>query len=379
MRAEAELLPGAAFVAALAGLPAMGPARLAALLGRWRPQEAWDRVRAGAAHLDPDVARAARRLPPSVAARWRQESARVDVAANWADHAAAGVAVVARGETGYPAPLEDDPEPPPVVFHRGRLPALERPRVAVVGTRRCTHAGRSTARRLGHDLAAAGVCVVSGLASGIDAEAHEGALAAMAAAPAAVVGTGLDVVYPRRNDDLWRRVAAVGVVLSEYPLGTRPEAWRFPARNRIIAALADVVVVVESHVTGGSLHTVDAALERGRAVMAVPGPVRSPASAGTNDLLAAGSAIVRDAGDVLVVLGLDAGAERRGRSETPDDVEPAETSLLAALGWEPATIDQIAMRTGQPVGAVAVELSRLEADGHVVHDASWFRRVERRQ
>ncbi len=377
MRPQAGALPPAAFVVALAGLPGMGPARLAALLARWQPREAWERVRAGVAYLDAEVAGAARRLPPSVVSRWRQESVHFDVAAHWASYDVAGVAVVSRGDRGYPAALVDDPEPPPVLFHRGRLEALEHPRVAVVGTRRCSYAGRSTARRLGHDLAAAGVCVVSGLANGIDAEAHIGALAAEGAAPAAVVGTGLDVVYPRGSTELWHRVGAHGVVLSEYPLGTRPEAWRFPARNRIIAALADVVVVVESHASGGSLHTVESALERGRPVMAVPGPVRSPASTGTNDLLAAGSGVVRGASDVLVVLGLDAAADRRGRREGAPAPAPPETAVLRALGWEAASIEQIAARAGEPLGAVAVELSRLEAGGQVLRDGAWFQRTDR--
>lgn len=377
MTSGAESLPRAAFVVALAGLPGMGPARLAALLGRWEPADAWERVRAGVAHLDTGVARAARRLPPTLVSRWREASARFDVAAHWASYDAAGVAVVSRGDPDYPAVLVDDPEPPPVLFHRGHPEVLEHPRVAVVGTRRCTHSGRSTARRLGHDLAAAGVCVVSGLANGIDAEAHRGALAAANAPPAAVVGTGLDVVYPRGNGELWDQVGDGGVVLSEYPLGTRPEAWRFPARNRIIAALADVVVVVESHTSGGSLHTVESALERGRPVMAVPGPVRSPASAGTNDLLAAGSGVVRDASDVLVVLGLDAAADRRGRREGGPAAAPPETGVLGALGWEPATIEQVAARAGEPLGAVAVELSRLEVGGQVVRDGAWFQRADR--
>ena len=168
-----------------------------------------------------------------------------------------------------------------------------------------------------------------------------------------------------------------GVVLSEYPLGTRPEAWRFPARNRIIAALADVIVVVESHTSGGSLHTVESALERGRPVMAVPGPVRSPASAGTNDLLAAGAGVVRDASDVLVVLGLDAAADRRGRRQAGPAAAQSDTGVLGALGWEPATMEQIAARAGEPLGTVAVQLSRLEVGGQVLRDGPWFQRCDR--
>jgi DNA processing protein len=374
--AKAHDLPAAAWVVALAGLSGMGPARLSALLGRWEPRQAWRRVEEGRIHLDARVVLAARRLAPELSARWRQEAATVDVAGRWAAHVDAGVGVVVRGDPEFPAPLQDDHEPPAVLFSRGSLDALCRPRVAVVGTRRCTHAGRVTARELGHDLASAGVCVVSGLAHGIDAEAHRGALGADGgAAPAAVVGTGLDVVYPHRNAELWAQVAASGCVLCEYPLATRPAAWRFPARNRIIAALADVVVVVESHARGGSMHTVDAALERDRPVMVVPGPVRSPASTGTNDLLAAGSAPVRDAGDVLAVLGLDAAATARGRIDPRPAPSASASSVLDAVGWEPATIEAVAQRVGQPLAAVATALSRLERDGWLLRQGGWFERT----
>jgi DNA processing protein len=280
----------ALLAAALAGLPELGPRRLLALLRRWPPAEAWERVRAG------DVGAALPRLPPAVAAAWRTAAARCDLPALAAALAEQGVAVHVVASPGYPARLADDPDPPPVLFVHGSaaslasLAVLDGPTVAVVGTRRCTPYGRDVAAALGRDLALAGVAVVSGLALGVDGAAHEGALVAGGAPPVAVVGSGLDVVYPRQHARLWGRVAAAGAVLTEAPLGAGPEAWRFPLRNRVIAGLADVVVVVESHERGGSRHTVDAAIERGRTVMAVPGSVRSPASAGTNALLRLGAA-----------------------------------------------------------------------------------------
>ena len=372
---EGELdVPAEAYVAALAGLAGMGPARLRAVLRRWPPAEAWSAVAAGGAHLDAGVAEAARGIGAELSRRWCREAREVDVAGAWEAHAGAGVSITCEGEPGFPPPLRDDQEAPAVLFHRGGLEVLHRPRVALVGTRRCTAAGRATARELGSDLAAAGVCVISGLASGIDGEAHTGALAAAGAAPAAVVGTGLDVVYPRANGELWRAVSARGCVMSEYPLGTGPERWRFPARNRIIAALADVVVVVESHARGGSLHTVDAALERDRPVMAVPGSVRSPASAGTNDLLAAGSAPVRDAGDVLALLGLDAAASSRGRSGA-ERSGPDGGAVLEAMAWEPATLEDLAERLRRPLGQLAVELADLEHRGLVRRIGGWFERA----
>src|SRR5436305_14964730 len=274
----APLPPPEAYAAALADLPRIGPVRLREVLARWTPEEAW------AATGD----------------------RRVDVAEQWHRYRDAGVTVHVLGHDAYPIVLADDPEAPAVLFSVGDLAALDGPRVAIIGSRRCTRYGRDVAFDLGRDLARAGVRVVSGLALGIDGAAHLGVLAAGdgAASPVAVVGSGLDVVYPRAHARLWSQVADAGVVLSEAPLGARPEPWRFPARNRILAALADVVVVVESRAKGGSFHTVQAADQRGVPVMAVPGPVRSPASEYTNELLVSGSPPARDVDDVLVALDL---------------------------------------------------------------------------
>lgn len=347
---------------ALAGLPAMGPARLGALLSTYEPEEAWDRLRRGDL---PTLAEHLRLL-------WRTAAARVDVDALGAAHRDAGVQVLTAADPAFPRELADDPEPPAVLFVRGSLDALRTRRVAIVGTRRCTWSGRLVARSLGRELAEAGVCVVSGLALGIDGEAHAGALEP-GGRPVAVVGTGLDVVYPKRHGQLWERVGAEGALVSEYPLGTQPERWRFPARNRLIAALAEVVVVVESTERGGSMHTVDAALERDRVVLAVPGPVRSPASAGTNGLLAAGCPPCRDARDVLVALGLTPAAGASAVAATPDDPEAAR--VLDALGWEPATLDELAERLDVPLGPVAVHLTRLANAGWVVQRSGWWERV----
>ena len=241
---------------------------------------------------------------------WRRAARGVDVAATWARHRRHGVAVLVLGADDYPAALAGDPEAPAVLFALGQPAAVDRsPRVAVVGTRSATRYGLAMAARLGADLASAGVVVVSGLALGIDGAAHEGATSGWAAAPGhgappvGVVATGLDAPYPPGNARLWERVARAGAIVSETPVGVPVPRWRFPQRNRIMAALADVVVVVECHPRGGALHTVRAAMARGLTVGAVPGSVRSPASAGTNDLLADGAFVVRDAADVLVAVG----------------------------------------------------------------------------
>lgn len=353
------------FLVALVSLPGMGPARLGIVTAGRSPSEAWAHVLGGAGGV-----------PEHVADRWRSVAATVDVGDLYDSHRRVGITVLTPDDVGWPASLLDDPESPPLLFVAGDPSALARPRVAVIGTRRCSYAGREVARQLGRDLAVTGVCVVSGLALGIDGAAHAGVLSTPdGAPPAAVVATGLDVVYPRRHGDLWKAVADRGVVVSEYPLGVTPERWRFPARNRIIAGLADVVVVVESHVRGGSMHTVESALERDRLVMAVPGSVRSPAAAGTNALLAAGSPPCRDADDVLVALGLSR-CTRPSRSDRAVAPEPEpDNPVLHALGWEPATLEQLADRLDTPLGPVAVRLAELEARGRIVQRSGWYERV----
>jgi DNA processing protein len=377
---DAEL--GAA--AALAGLPGMGPRRLRALVDRRTPGEAWAVATAGHAGR----LRLALGAPDDVgplARAWEAAARGVDPVGVLAAHHAAGVAVrthpavaVGPAAPAYPACLVEDPEPPAVLFTTGDLAILEGPRVAIVGTRRCTGTGGGMARELGRELSAAGVHIVSGLALGIDGAAHRGSLDARAghpdaARPVGVVGSGLDVPYPSRHRDLWATVAGEGLLLSEAPLGAHPAGWRFPARNRIIAALAHVVVVVESHAVGGSLHTVHEAIRRDIDVMAVPGSVRSPAAAGVNQLLAEGCTPVRDASDVLVALGL-----RRGRRRAAADPRPVpselEAAVLEAFDWEPATLEHLAVRTGLALPDLAVALERLVADGWVGTDGGWYER-----
>jgi DNA processing protein len=371
-------LPGEAFAAALACLPGMGPARLSAVLRAEAAARVWARVRHGSTWSDPEVVAALGPRPASLLARWRRAAAEIDPVAVWQAIVDEGIGVAAIGSAAYPPALAADIEPPAVVFHRGSPDVVAGPRVAVVGTRRCSATGAAFAWELGRDLAAAGVAVVSGLATGIDAAGHRGALAATGdgagAAPIGVVGSGLDVVYPRGQAELWRAVASQGVLLSEAPLGARPERWRFPARNRIIAALADLVVVVESHRSGGSMHTVDEADRRGIDVMAVPGSVRAPASAGTNGLLAEGRAPVCSADDVLVALGLRP-AGRRPRDETRARPDPADLPVLDAVGWQPATLDQIGVRTRCDLAALAPALGRLCESGWVARRGGWYERI----
>ena len=369
-------MPAEAWAVALAGLPQMGPHRLAAALACGSPIEVWRAVARRRAHRDGRLAAAMGRNADELAAVWATAAAEVDVAALWQRHVEARVGVALRGGIGYPAALLGDHDPPAVLFSRGDLDVLDRPRVAVIGTRRCSRYGHDLAFEFGRDLAAAGVVVVSGLALGIDGAAHHGAIACEGAGPAAVVGSGLDVVYPRANARLWAQVEERGVVLSEAPLGARPQRWRFPARNRIIAALADVVVVVESHAAGGSLLTVGDAIARDRPVMAVPGPVRSSASSGTNALLADGAAPARDVDDVLTAIGLIAEANRTRPDHRPAP-DSADEPVLEALGWQPATVEQVAARAGRDLAHVVMALERLLAQGWVDERGGWWERAAR--
>jgi DNA processing protein len=260
-----------------------------------------------------------------------------------------------------------------VLFVRGDLAALAQRRVGVVGTRNATPSGLATARELGAALSQAGVAIVSGLALGIDGAAHEGVRRSDGVGrPIAVVGSGPDVVYPRRHRDLWNWVATDGVVISEWPPGTQPEAFRFPERNRIIAALSEVLVVVESRARGGSLITVREAADRGVEVMAVPGSTRSPASAGTNVLLREGAAPVLSAADVLIALGLD----HRRCGDQPPDPRPRprghEALVLSACELEPSTVDTLASATGLTLADAALAAARLEHAGWLVEAGGWF-------
>jgi DNA processing protein len=355
----------------------MGPHRLAAALALGDPETMWHEVVRRRAHRHGRLARAMGPRSDELAVCWASAASTVDVAELWERHVAAAVGVALHGRSGYPAALQSDHDPPPILFSRGDLDVLNRPRVAVIGTRRCSRYGYDVAHELGRELALAGVAVVSGLALGIDGAAHLGAVAADRTPPVGVVGSGLDVVYPKANARLWATVEERGALLTEAPLGARPQRWRFPARNRIIAALADVVVVVESHAAGGSLLTVGEAIARDHPVMAVPGPVRSSASHGANALLADGAAPARDAADVLTALGLLAETDRA----TPDPRRPpsdGDQAVLEALGWQPATVEQMAARIDGGLAGAAMALERLLADGWVDEHGGWWERVARR-
>lgn len=264
----------------------------------------------------------------------------------------------------YPAALRDAADAPWALIGRGDpslLDGLEPfEAVTIVGARRATSYGREIARELGRELASAGMVVVSGLAFGIDACAHRGAIDA--GRTIAVLGCGPDVPYPASHRSLWRRICEQGLVISELPPGATPWRWTFPARNRIMAALAGMTVVVEAATRSGSLITMDLAADLGRDLGAVPGPVTSRASAGPNGLLAAGAHVIRDAQDVLDAM-LGPGRERI--EHRAPDLEPELEAVLAAVEAGESTCDGVAAATGLSGAAAATALSRLELLGYL--------------
>ena len=276
----------------------------------------------------------------------------------------------------FPEMLRQDPEPPAVLFVRGDLDLLDGRRAGIVGTRNATQSGREMAASLGRSLAEAGVAVVSGLAKGIDGAAHRGALQRhRTAAPSLSSATAPTCPTPRQHAALWAEVCERGLLLSEWPPGTVPEPFRFPMRNRILAALSEVLVVVESRERGGSLITARAAMERDVEVMAVPGSVRNRAAVGTNQLLRDGAAPVTDAGDVLVALGLD--NRRAGRAGYDPRPLPRgdEASVLESCRLDPRTLDDIVTGLGLPIGEAAMALARLERSGWIRETGGWFEAV----
>lgn len=357
---------GEAKLAALAALPAMSNRRLGHLLDGRSVEDAWDLVRGGAAP-SPSV-------PEEHARRWASELATVDLDEVTVRLSGLDCQVTSWHDDAHPQPLADDIDPAPVLFRCGEFPNPSTPTVGIVGTRRCSGPGKEVAYELGESLARAGVAVVSGLALGVDGAAHRGALAARGVRPIAIVGSGIDVVYPRRHRELWYQVATSGCLCTEAPLGAEPEPWRFPARNRLIAAMSDLIVVVESRAAGGSLLTVDEAVRRGIDVMAVPGSVKNGAAAGTNQLLVDGCAPVRNADDVLMALGLSTIDSATRRAGGRPELQGELGVVLAAIDDGPTSVDEIVEYSGMDLSAVYVALERLMGSGQIVADGVRVRR-----
>ncbi len=270
-----------------------------------------------------------------------------------------------RRDAGYPGLLAAIHDPPPALFVRGSggSELLSQSAVAVVGARACSAYGRSVARSLGRELAAAGLVVVSGMARGIDGEAHRGALEA-SGITVAVLGCGIDRDYPAAHAELARRICERGLIVSEYEPGVEPAPWRFPARNRIIAGLSLGVIVIEAPSRSGALITVDFAADQGRDVFAVPGSIFSAASAGCHRLLRDGARPVTCADDVLEELNLGA-RQSQVAVQQAMPLEEDERRLLALLTGDPQHIDEVAAASARPIHEVNALLVTLELKGLV--------------
>jgi DNA processing protein len=284
------------------------------------------------------------------------ESAAVAAALEWAGAEGNAVLTLADGE--YPQSLLETPDPPALLYVRGRRELLARPGLAMVGSRNATPQGISNAEHFARAFSAAGLTIVSGLALGIDAAAHRGGLEA-AGSTIAVLGTGADILYPQRNRALGERIAREGLIVSEFPLGTPPHGANFPRRNRVISGLARGCLVVEAALASGSLITARLAADQGREVFAIPGSIHSPHAKGCHALIKQGAKLVESAEDLLQELGVHRPAARPAASD------PAAPGLLAQLGYDPCDIDTLCARSGLTAAAVSAMLLQLELDGKV--------------
>lgn len=273
----------------------------------------------------------------------------------------AGVHILTWESADYPVLLSQIPDAPPVLFVRGELTPADEWAVAMVGTRKATVYGREVAHRLASDLARSSVTVVSGLARGIDGIAHKTALEA-GGRTIAVLGCGVDYIYPAEHRELAAMIIENGALVSDYPLGTRPEASNFPARNRIISGLSLGVIVVEAGIKSGAIITADFAADHGREVFAVPGSILSPASAGCNRLLRDGAAIVTDIQDVLETLHLDQLSEKQvAREILPENA--TEAAILERLSPEPQHLDALSRDLNLPIETISSTLVMMELKG----------------
>ncbi len=275
-----------------------------------------------------------------------------------------GHAVITLADEAYPRPLLEIADPPVLLYAHGRVELLNRPALAIVGSRNATAQGLRDAERFAHAFSDSGLTVASGLALGIDAAAHRGALSGRGST-LAVLGTGIDLRYPPRNADLAERIANEGLLLSEFPLGTKALGNNFPRRNRLISGLSLGCLVVEAALASGSLITARSAAEQGREVFAVPGSIHSPLSKGCHALIKSGAKLVESAEDVLAELPGHRSGSMRARDEPNRIREEDEDSLLAHLGFEPLDADSLCARSGWPADRVASELLRLELEGFV--------------
>ncbi|WP_461568009.1 DNA-processing protein DprA [Thermincola ferriacetica] len=342
------------FLFGLSRLPGIGPRRLELLISYFgSAKEVWQ--------AKPSLLYCIKEIPTKTIDELISLRERTDLEKEINILAEKGISVYTIEDDCYPARLKNIATPPYVLYVRGQLPDDDCLSIAIVGARRCTPYGLKMAEEIARELAGAGVTVISGMARGIDSAAHKGCLEG-GGRTVAVLGTGVDIVYPRENRRLMDNIITHGAVVSEFPPGTKAQPSHFPVRNRIISGMADGVLVVEAAQNSGSLITTDLALEQGRDVFAVPGPATSLLSKGTNSLIKQGAKLVECARDILEEYGLD-----RGRQEKREefDLNPAEQRILACLTLEPVNIEEIVEKAGMNPAEVSAALTFLELKGLV--------------
>ncbi len=353
--ADREQLPETAYWVALKQVPHVGPSRFRRLLEQFGSiAAAWEAPE--------------RKLRAAVDERAVSELITlrnsVDVAALWDHTTRHGIRVTCWTDDDYPYLLREVPAPPPILYYRGQLAEVDRTAVAIVGTRRATAYGREMAHRIAFELATAGVTIVSGLALGIDGVAHRAALEA-GGRTLAVLGSGIDVVYPGSHRDLAGRIANQGAVMTDYPLGTQPDRFNFPPRNRIISGLSLGVVVVEAPERSGALLTVSFAAEQSRDAFAVPGPVHAPASAGCLRILREGATLVRSADDILEDLHILQPDAAAAPAQQTLPMSEHDRRFLAVLTTQPQHIDDISAQLSLSPAEVSAQLMMLELVGAI--------------
>lgn len=292
----------------------------------------------------------------------RKSTPYAEAALNWKNQNATSRKIICLEDDYYPVELAEIAQPPILFFAEGNCDLLHNPKIAIVGTRHPTSQGMENARGFAHELALNGMTVVSGLAAGIDRSAHLGALEAKLSSTIGVIGTGMDIIYPSSNRDLYRQMATEGgLILSEYQLGTPANNSNFPRRNRIIAGLSKACLVIESAIDGGSMISANFALEMGREVMAIPGSIHNPMARGCHKLIRSGAKLCETAADILEELQLT--------SNNPSNEPEAQTQdpVLNALGYDPETIDNLCTKLSLDFTDLCGKLLELELSGLVVN------------
>ena len=344
--------------------PGVGRAALRTLMAEFgSPQHVFNAgYHALSIHLPTPLARALCEAPSAALQR------QLDLSLAWLERP--GNYLLTLRSPGYPAALAQIPDPPPLLYVKGRPQLLAAPMLAIVGSRNATLQGKANAEVFAHALSCAGLTIVSGLALGIDAAAHQGALDG-SGATVAVIGTGADIVYPARNHALAHRIAEEGCLVSEYALGTPPLSHNFPRRNRLISGLSAGVLVIEAAAQSGSLITAQLAASQGRDVFAIPGSIHSALAKGCHKLIKEGAKLVESAADVLGELrmsplaGMSPLASTAAFAATAAAVSPAGQALLAAMAYEPVGVDTLARLCENAPDQLSLVLLELELCGQV--------------